>query len=86
MKARKMYVVLLIALIAAISLTAVACKEKIKTPGPESGAYYYDASDGSEYTLELHDGDKIKLVMKGETKEGKYTLKDTKLTITFKDE
>ncbi|MCH5164735.1 MAG: hypothetical protein J1F36_06950, partial [Clostridiales bacterium] len=85
MKARKMYVVLLIAIIAVISLTAVACK-KTKTPGAESGAYYYDASDGSEYTLELHDGNKIKLVMKGETKEGKYTLKDTKLTITFKDE
>ena len=54
--------------------------------GPESGLYYYDNSNGKEYTLQLHSGNKFTLY-DGVTKVGTYTVtEDAVLALTFEKE
>lgn len=64
-----------------------ACKENEEPPaiveGPETGVYYYDA-EGSEYTISLHDGNKIDLSVRDLKVSGTYTLgEDANFSLNF---
>lgn len=64
-----------------------ACKENEEPPaiveGPETGVYYYDA-EGSEYTISLHDGNKIDLSVRDLKVSGTYTIgEDANFSLNF---
>ena len=77
-----------VALIAAI-VVAIVVGTPAKVPeipeGPETGTYYFDADDGSEYLLELYDGNKF-VYNDGVVRLGEYTVTETGLSLVFDKE
>lgn len=67
-------------LVAAISLTFVACNEDTP-PEPQAGVYYYDAGL-DEYSIVLGEGMQFTLNIAGSTMAGNYSLNDGALTLT----
>ena len=77
-----------VALIAAI-VVAIVVGTPAKVPeipeGPETGTYYFDADNGTEYLLELYDGNKF-VFNDGVVRLGEYTVTETGLSLVFDKE
>ena len=72
---RKFFVLLFsLVMIATASFALAACGKK--EAGPETGSYYYETELGETYYVTLTGGDKVSLLIKGETLWGDYKLSD----------
>lgn len=90
MKVRKIMVTILFVLTALFgSLALVACgdTEINLEEGPETGEYYYEVQgENKEYTISLHDGNKVDFKVKEYDLTGTYTVEGTEVTFTFEAE
>ncbi len=79
---RKFFVLLFsLVMIATASFALAACGKK--EAGPETGSYYYETELGETYYVTLTGGDKVSLLIKGETLWGDYKLSDGAFSFTL---
>ena len=67
----------LIALFGAFAFASCGGSDTDETPiaeGPETGEYYCDAQSGAEYTISLHDGNKVDFKVQSYDLNGTYSV------------
>lgn len=86
MKIKKWLVALITALVAVFGIaTVAACGKGDENPEtPEAGVYYYDA-EGTEYTIELYDGNLFSFSVRGADLTGKYSITEEGLKLDFSE-